>query len=397
MSESTPRDVQKEERKRRVMELIARTVYEPRPYQMRIISNCIGLYGSGQSRSIMIESPTGSGKTAMSSLICQAMQDEHGGRLDQGGELAIGWIAMRRNLLTQARQEQISKGLNVDVDFISMFQKELPERLLKAKKRMLVIDEAHHDAASSCAHIHTVVKPTYVLGMTATTFRTDRMKLCFDKIIKDSGLGALVRDGYLAQYDHYTIKDWRLETVLQTYLSSKEKWGKSIFYFHNVAQCYEFNERLLEHGVKSDVVTGDTAKEEQIEAFKRDETEALVNCMVLTEGLDVPSLKTVFCRPSCKGVTMQMCGRAFRKHPTIARKNVVQCQSSPWPFNKTAEPKESYVWQDGAWMALKVNDKLDEINQNVIIALANTEVSMPKFIIDKQMQQRGRGRRRRRL
>ena len=39
------------------------------------------------------------------------------------------------------------------------------------------------------------------------------------------------------------------------------------------------------------------------------------NCVVLIEGFDCPELRTVFCRPSCKGVTIQMCGRVLRKHP----------------------------------------------------------------------------------
>jgi hypothetical protein len=49
---------------------------------------------------------------------------------------------------------------------------------------LLVVDEAEHDAASSMAHLHNVIHTKWILGLTATPFRTDQVKLCFVKVVK---------------------------------------------------------------------------------------------------------------------------------------------------------------------------------------------------------------------
>ena len=63
----------------------------------------------------MIESPTGSGKTIMALAIARQMQQEFG--------FSIGWAAMRRNLLTQAQNENRRWGFDLDIQTISMFDK----------------------------------------------------------------------------------------------------------------------------------------------------------------------------------------------------------------------------------------------------------------------------------
>jgi len=377
----------------RLDSIISRTKVEPRPYQRRIVSKMLDMYGGrwkgldGQlevrARSVMIESPTGSGKTVMGLLGCKALQDEH-------PDLTVGWVAMRRNLLVQASRENVEKGINVnDIHFVSMFDKS-PDKLIDAKKAgrkvLLVIDEAQHDAASSMAHLHNIIEPDYILGMTATPFRTDRMKLCFDKVIKDAGIHQLIQDGYLSKFDHFTIPRWDAETVANHYCSEPERWGKSIFYFVSLQECFKLHGIFRERGVVSDVVTGDSDWESQLELFRDGTTSCLINCMKLTEGFDEPSLQTAWVRDSGKGCTMQMGGRAFRKHPDLPVKQIVQSKSTKWPFIRTAMPRMQYLWQNDTWVSLQVNPKINQINQNARIAIATTEVEMPGFVIQRQLK-----------
>ena len=56
-------------------------------------------------RSALVLSPTGSGKTFMGLATASILQRTYG--------LRVGWTAMRRNLLTQASQENIAFGFNV--------------------------------------------------------------------------------------------------------------------------------------------------------------------------------------------------------------------------------------------------------------------------------------------
>jgi superfamily II DNA or RNA helicase len=73
--------------------------------------------------------------------------------------------------------------------------------------------------------LHNIIMPDFVLGMTATPFRTDSMKLCFSKVIKDAGIHQLIQDGYLSRYHHYTIPNWNPNTVAEFYAADPTRWG----------------------------------------------------------------------------------------------------------------------------------------------------------------------------
>jgi superfamily II DNA or RNA helicase len=349
--------------------------------------------GAGETEqavdSVMIESPTGSGKTIMALLGCKTLQYDI-------PDLCVVWVAMRRNLLAQAAAENKAKGINVEnIHFVSMFDK-FPEDVVAersaGKPILLVCDEAQHDAASSMAHLHNLIEPNWVLGMTATPFRTDNMKLCFQKVVKDAGIHQLIQEGYLSQYHHYQIPDWRPETVATHYLMDPKHWGKSAFYFKDLTLCLEFQQRMLQAGVDCEFVSGSSDRETQMTRFEKPVSEGgcdvLVNCMVLTEGWDYPALQTAWVRDSRKGPTMQMGGRVFRLHDDLPVKQMVQSGDTKWPFVKTAMPLMQYVWQGDDWKSLQVNPRLNQINQNARIAIATTDVELPEFI----KKERGRGR-----
>ena len=386
---------------KRIDAIIAETLVEPRPYQRRIIGNVLDMFTGkyvnkageteGAVESVMIESPTGSGKTIMALVAAKVLQSEY-------PDLVVGWVAMRRNLLRQVELENVAKRINVESFHPTSMFDHKPEALLRAhqegRKILLIIDEAQHDAASSCAHLHNIIMPDFVLGMTATPFRTDSMKLCFSKVIKDAGIHQLIQDGYLSRYHHYTIPNWNPNTVAEFYAADPQRWGKSIFYFLTTDECYETQRELAQRGVSSDVVTGasqSSVREDQLSAFRSGEVQCLINCMVLTEGFDDPSLATAWVRDSGKGPTMQMAGRAFRKFPAVPFKSVVQSKNTRWPMIKTAMPDQQYLWQEDGWRTLKVNPKLNTINNNARLAIASTEVALPKWLVD----QTKKGRRRR--
>src|SRR6516164_2998567 len=259
-----------------IANLIGHTRAEARPYQQRIIQKALTNYLDKQLRSVMVESPTGSGKTIMGLMIAKGLQSLYPG-------LEIGWVSMRRNLLGQAEKENTAKAINARIKFISMFEKNLPPELIlhlpdgsrnrhAAKYRMLIVDEAQHDAANSMASMHSRVQPNFILGMTATPFRTDHVKLCFDCVLKDAGLASLIKEGYLAQYRHFTIPCWNVKEVCKHYLRTPNTWGKTIMYFHRIEECNQAATMLLHHGVPTEVVTGSSDRYSQIDRFMAGET-----------------------------------------------------------------------------------------------------------------------------
>jgi superfamily II DNA or RNA helicase len=339
-------------------ELINRTAVQPRPYQQRIVGKAVDLFAVHGLRSILIDSPTGSGKTVMALLIARAMQEKLGVR--------IGWVAMRRYLLGQAREENARHEINADMEYISMFDREPPTGL-----DLLIVDEAQHDAAQSMAVLHQQIRPKYILGLSATPFRADRVKLCFDTVIKDAGIQSLISDGYLSPYHHYTLPRYDPATVVDFYLRDRARWGRSLFYFQK---------SLRAAGVRVEIVSGASDREAQLEAFRAGKVDVLCNCLMLSEGFNAPELKTVFCRPSCKSVTIQMAGRVLRQHPALPFKQIVQCPQTRWPFPRTASPALQYSWTAGEWRSLQVNPLISQVNLRTLQALARSEVTLPAFV-----------------
>lgn len=371
--------------------------FEIRPYQQRIMTKATDSFqgrfcnAAGQlqkfSRSVLIESPTGSGKTVMGWSVAKKLQEEI-------PDLHVAWYAMRRNLLKQAERENKALGFNVrNVMFMSMFDTNLQPLIdvtEQGKKLLLVFDEAQHDSSPTMASNHNHIKPDFVLGLTATPFRTDRLKLCFDHVIRDAGIHQLIMDGYLSKYHHYTIKKFDVETVFETYIREPKRWGKSIFYFKDLTQCAHLHRLLIEHGVTSEFVTGDSDVETQLKLFSDGRVTCLVNCMKLTEGFDEPTLQTAWVRDSCRGPTMQMAGRVFRKHPSVQFKQVVQSEESEHPMVKTALPSQSFAWDESLriWKTMKVNEKIDEITEMMLIEVVQNMVPMPEYITNKKKKKK---------
>jgi superfamily II DNA or RNA helicase len=346
---------------------------EFREYQLRIARKALQMFqGTHRDRhgnresavgSVMIESPTGSGKTVMGLMVARYLQRRLG--------LSVGWVAMRRNLLAQAERENRQRGFDVEMKMISMFDKDPPA------VDLLVIDEAQHDAAMSMANLHCQIKPRMILGMTATPFRTDRIKLCFDKVITDAGIHQLIQDGFLSRYHHYTIPAYEPRAVAEFYMRHRQRWGKSLIFFHRQQQCDACHEHLRERGIHAEVVTSRSDRQRQLSDFESGRIDVLLNMAILTEGFDCPDLQTVFCRPSGKSCTIQMAGRVLRKHAPIPFKQVVQCRETRHPLLKTAMADEQYVWMDDSWRTLTLNRQLAAISNNARRLVARSRVELP--------------------
>ena len=350
---------------------------EPREYQTRLIEKSLAMYrgtfrnSSGQTcspaKSVMIESPTGSGKTVMGLSIASCLQREFG--------VSVGWVAMRRNLLSQADQELRDGKFPLDMQLISMFDRNPPN------VDLLVIDECQHDAAPAMANLHATVRPTRVLGLSATPYRTDRVKLCFEHTIRDAGIQELIRLDYLSRFDHYTIDEYSPESVAEHFAREPDHWGQSLIFFHRAEQCFACEDELKRRGFTASVVTATTDREKQIDAFEQGKIKVLISMAILTEGFNCPRLQTVFCRPSSKGCTIQMCGRVLRKwNPTI-RKQIVQCRNTKHPFTKTAEADRQFIWDNG-WKSLTFNADLSRVTSATRMLMARRRNNLPRYLTE---------------
>ena len=65
---------------------------------------------------------------------------------------------------------------------------------------IVVLDEAHHEATSSFIHLFQEMSPKFLLGLSATPIRTDRMKLAFKETVNICSIRSLILDGYLSPF-----------------------------------------------------------------------------------------------------------------------------------------------------------------------------------------------------
>lgn len=342
---------------------------EPRDYQARIISKVCNSFLTDYS-SVLLESPTGSGKTSMGLVSLKLLKDAI-------PDITFGWVAMRRKLLQQAEEENERIGVE-DIQFVSMFERDPPTCDL------IITDEAQHDAASTCAALHEKMGAKWALGLTATPFRTDRIKLSYEKIIRDCGVKFLIEQGYLAPFNQYAIPSWDPLHVADQIAADPQRWGKSVVFFREQWLCHQLQALLSQRGVTSAVMLGSDSHEERekvFDGFDDGSIQVLINIQLLTEGFDCPDLKTVWVRDSGKLCTMQMAGRVLRKFGDKVAQ-IVQSAETRWPYPKcvNVKPNRQFIWQDEDWRSIDPSTKVEEVMKKVQDKVLSKPIMLPGYL-----------------
>lgn len=213
---------------------------------------------------------------------------------------------------------------------------------------IIIVDEAHHAAAASYKRVIGHFRPRLLLGFTATPNRADNARLSdvFDEIIFQRDLRWGIRHGYLCDicckrvdigYDLSAVRtrmgdyapgelekamDGTADAIAQAYREHAK--GATLIFAVSVEQCREIARRIE----GAEVVTGATKdRAEIIRRFTAREIPCLVNCMVFTEGTDIPLVETVIiARPTrSDSLYTQMVGRGLRLHPEKDMLTLIDC------------------------------------------------------------------------
>lgn len=205
---------------------------------------------------------------------------------------------------------------------------------------LIIIDEAHHAAAASYKKIISYFKPRLLLGFTATPNRGDNVRLddVFQKIIYQKDLRWAIENKYLTDihclrvnigYDISKVArrmgDFavgELEQALNTdaingaIAEAYKKYAKgaTLIFATSVKHAQDIA-NMIPGAV---AVTANTKnRQELINKFTNREIPCLVNCMIFTEGTDMPLVETVMiARPTQNSsLYTQMVGRGLRLYP----------------------------------------------------------------------------------
>jgi superfamily II DNA or RNA helicase len=110
----------------------------------------------------------------------------------------------------------------------------------------------------------------------------------------------------------------RNQRILATYRQSPEKWGKTLVFACNIEHAEALATLFQRAGVPSEVLHSQVDDPSRaLERFRRGAVRLMVNVAMMTHGVDIPSIRTVFlCRPTASDTLfMQMVGRGARLDP----------------------------------------------------------------------------------
>ncbi|MCA9559269.1 MAG: DEAD/DEAH box helicase, partial [Myxococcales bacterium] len=291
-----------------------------------------------------------------------------------GGKTRVGIGAMRRlrtptlvlvhtlDLAEQWRREILSllgveAGLvgggddepgPITVGVIQTLVRWEPERLAAFLGRfgLVILDEAHHVAASTFRDVLGRCPARYRLGLTATPEREDGLTPLLDlylgrplAIIPHEELVAagvltlpeiqVVETGFMYPYlsaDDYApmmsalvADDARNDLVVDQIAAEALAGHTCLVLSGRVGHCRALTACLRDRGVEAAALTGRVAKDRRAELLdraRRGDLAVLVATSLADEGLDLPRLSRVFLAyPSrARGRTVQRLGRLMRPH-----------------------------------------------------------------------------------
>jgi len=339
----------------------------PFPFQEEILERIQAERTLHDRNRNLVVLPTGSGKTMVAAFDYQRLCDEYGRKPH------LLFVAHRRELLTQARSAY-ARVLNspdfgelwtgedkptqwthlfASVQTIQAYGDEFRRRWpTQDWFEVVVVDEAHHGTAESYQMLLRELKPTILLGLTATPERMDGASIAqdfHDTFAAEMRLHDGISKNLLCPFHYFAVAEgmpdlsqveWRggryvssdLEhhVLKQGYLQSVlAAVSRTIAQPHNVhalgfcctRKHAEFMaEGFLVAGLRAAVLTGESKPEERratLSALEQGKIQYLFSVDLFNEGLDIPVLDTVlFLRPTeSLTIFLQQLGRGLRYCP----------------------------------------------------------------------------------
>ena len=327
-----------------------------RPYQHEALDAIEGACGAGQRRAL-VAMPTGTGKT----VVFAELVRRRGGRalivahrdelLDQAGwKLVHAGIPKADVGLVKAARDELSKPI-VLASVQTLARKRRRERLVASQAEhgsfaTVVVDEAHHAPAPTYKALLADLSETapFVLGVTATPGRKGVHEM-FGRPVYSRDLVDMIAEGWLCDLRGRRVRvdvDLRsVRTKAGDYIEADlaeafekadapsvvaEAWAEhaqgrqALVFTAGVRLAHETAEALCDKGANAEALDGTTSPEERramLARYRRGETNVLVNCAVLTEGVDLPTTScVVIARPTLSPLLYaQMIGRGTRLAP----------------------------------------------------------------------------------
>ena len=349
-----------------------------RDYQIKSKEDIYDKWGRGV-KSLMLQMPTGTGKTKVFSSIVRDFLKYFISNSINHIEEKILIIAHRTELIDQIassikhnkidnfgfidsnsnHKDQTSSFYTIqiannqslrDIQITSGEFGNSKVRIKAKNVKLIIIDEAHHALADTYQNIIKLCPDAHVLGVTATPYRLNGASFTdiFNEIILSENHDYFVKRGYLkpikfysyspfSKYDIDNIEksagDYNVDDLYTKYGTSSEVLAdlinaynshvsgkKGIVFCINIKHCEEVTARYKANGVTAEIISSDTSKSDRdriVSEFREGIISVLCNVDIFSEGFDCPDIDFVqIARPTLSVAKyLQMVGRATRFVP----------------------------------------------------------------------------------
>ena len=318
-----------------------------REYQLEAVENLREKIRAGL-RSLVLVSPTGSGKTVMASHIID--------NASQKGNPVL-FLAHRKELIDQASGKldtfEVPHGVimaGYPLDSTAPVQvasvQTAIRRKLPANFKLIIVDEAHHAAAESYKKIIDLYPDAIVIGLTATPYRADGRGLgnIFQDWVRVASVTDLVDWGFLVPAKYWAPESIDLqgvkrskvdfdETELAGRVNKPRLVGNIVEHYSKIAPgeraiCFAVNcdhsraivDTFNASGIPAahlDAETPRGKREDILADLALGKLLIVSNCGILSEGYDNPAISVcIQARPTMSlSLHLQQIGRVLRPHP----------------------------------------------------------------------------------
>ncbi|MGY5341756.1 DEAD/DEAH box helicase family protein [Paenibacillus glucanolyticus] len=220
---------------------------------------------------------------------------------------------------------------------------------------VVIIDECHHAGAETYNYVINELNPDFLLGLTATPFRTDDIEIrdIFGSPRFSMDIVKGMRHGFLAKVDYRIFSDnidWDFVTSnskksltiknlnKQLFLPqrdeevvsivkevwNREKTTRAIIFCSGIEHCKQIEKILLSYGLKARGLYSGMdpwEREQYLREFRQGKIKILVSVDILNEGIDVPEVDlVVFLRVThSRIIFLQQLGRGLRLSNTKSK------------------------------------------------------------------------------
>ena len=355
-----------------------------RDYQIDICSRVSEAFE--HHRSVMVQMPTGTGKTmVLAELVKRLMMR------DEGVRILI--VAHRRELIEQIKatiKRMKMDSRNITVESIQTISRRIAT--IEFAPSLVVIDEAHHALAKTYKMMWETWPDAKFLGLTATPCRLNGKGFTdlFDVLVQSWDIPAFIKEKWLSTYDFVSIK---ADSRTQQLISSLKKRGAdgdyqvkemdavlnkrpSIERLYNCVMEYAHNrkgfvyainidharciaEYYQEQGVNAVAIDSHTPVKERellISSFRSGELQVLVNVDIFSEGFDCPDVEFIqLARPTLSlAKYLQMVGRGLR--PSKGKKNCMIIDNVGL-YRVFGLPSQIWDWQSAFEGRMKMREE----------------------------------------